>query len=451
MEEASILDCMRKEPDRAWSRSKLVKRLLRNAKAKANANASVLDMISKKNVQEALYRLIGSSQICISPTSEGEKNRYILTAVDSTTMKNNESRGEVPLEEEDEKEDSSTPISIPFAEQMRRNKAAAAAAAAERMTFSSEQNDSASIPNNNDDTPNVDVDVNVDLDDEIQRLEAELLQQASDDSSDQDDDDESSVMSDEGGSIGNEGGTDDHKKTISFGDTTVVSIGGDIIGSPSDNTKSDDIICLSSVADDRIAPLPSTALPQMTRRTLKNIDGAGDTNNSKNSSSLEGGNKKRKRRSEKTKEDLEEDNSIRDTVKEMLGTYVARSSERLPFYCRVCALQLTNEDEFLTHRRTNFHKMAVQVEQKATYCRLCRKQFTSPIQMQEHLASRPHKQKMDVTKARQRGEIIPRHPPGNHRNSNTNINPHGRNNNNYHPQRAPQQQQTGGTSKRQWC
>ena len=94
---------------------------------------------------------------------------------------------------------------------------------------------------------------------------------------------------------------------------------------------------------------------------------------------------------------------LRDAVKEVLAEYQPRSSERIPFYCRVCAVQSKDEAEFTLHKQTEFHKTAVQVEKKATYCKLCRKQLTSLIQMQEHLDSRPHKERLDSMKARQQG------------------------------------------------
>ena len=59
--------------------------------------------------------------------------------------------------------------------------------------------------------------------------------------------------------------------------------------------------------------------------------------------------------------------------------------------------------EFQQHKQTEFHKVAVQAERKASKCNLCRKQFTSVIQLREHLASRPHRQRMDRMKEKQRG------------------------------------------------
>ena len=81
-------------------------------------------------------------------------------------------------------------------------------------------------------------------------------------------------------------------------------------------------------------------------------------------------------------------------MKEVLSGYTARSSEKIPYYCRFCSKQYNNEVEFFEHKNTEFHIAAVAVERKATYCRLCRIQLTSPVQMKEHLKSKPHKERL---------------------------------------------------------
>jgi hypothetical protein len=86
---------------------------------------------------------------------------------------------------------------------------------------------------------------------------------------------------------------------------------------------------------------------------------------------------------------------LASAVQEILDGYVPRSAERLPFYCRVCAKQYKNEQEFFAHRETEFHKVAFAAERKASYCHLCRKQLTSPAQLKEHLSSRPHKERLE--------------------------------------------------------
>jgi hypothetical protein len=38
---------------------------------------------------------------------------------------------------------------------------------------------------------------------------------------------------------------------------------------------------------------------------------------------------------------------LRDAVQELLSGYVARSSEKIPFYCRVCLHQSENQEDFI--------------------------------------------------------------------------------------------------------
>lgn len=195
----------------------------------------------------------------------------------------------------------------------------------------------------------------IDIDDEIQRLEAEL-QNDSSSSDDEDDDSESygSRDSDE---------NDDEKES-----------------SPSQAV----VLNLSSVRDERIEKLPESLLPASRKRSLQNIDGPVDEARSK---------KPKKKR----------DDGLTAAVKEVLAGYKPRSAERLPFYCRVCAKQYDNEEEFFQHKSTEFHKTAVEVERKTSYCKLCRKQLTSPAQLKEHLTSRPHKERLHTVQAKQQG------------------------------------------------
>jgi hypothetical protein len=188
----------------------------------------------------------------------------------------------------------------------------------------------------------------VDIDDEIRRLEAELEES--------DDDESSEYFSDE-----NE--EQDNSKEQSDG-------GG--------------VLSLSQVAKDRIAPLPLHYLPTGKSKSLK-VD----------RDQVEEPKKKR----QKTKPSVSE--GLRMAVKGVLDGYVARSNEKLPFYCRVCAKQHSEEREFFEHKRGAFHKAAVEMEKKASYCKLCRKQLTSPVQLKEHLNSKPHKEKLQWMKNRQ--------------------------------------------------
>jgi hypothetical protein len=201
-----------------------------------------------------------------------------------------------------------------------------------------------------------------DLDEEIKRLEAEL-----EESSNESDDDSSSSSDSDSDE------THSAKKRKHEG--------GESTSDPS--TSKDAIICLSSCASETIEPLAKSYLPACKSKKLK-ID-----------------------RDEEKQKDREKNSSVsnglRDAVKEVLAEYQPRSSERIPFYCRVCAVQSKDEEDFMLHKQSEFHKTAVQVEKKATYCKLCRKQLTSLIQMQEHLDSRPHKERLDSMKARQRG------------------------------------------------
>mmetsp|Transcript_5162 Transcript_5162/g.9819 ORF Transcript_5162/g.9819 Transcript_5162/m.9819 type:complete len:295 (+) Transcript_5162:67-951(+) len=211
----------------------------------------------------------------------------------------------------------------------------------------------------------------IDIDEEIKRLEAELAADASSNSSQKSSDDDSIL--DE---------SDDDSE----------------IREKEQSPPTGGVLCLSACAGEKIAPLPKNALPTVKSKKLK-IDSKDD------------GIKKETRKRKKSKTGKERSNSTEHVVsdgliaavKDVLSGYVARSSEKIPFYCRVCSHQSKSEEEFREHKGSDFHKAAVQVERKATYCKLCRKQLTSIVQMQEHLASRPHREKMNSVKTRQRG------------------------------------------------
>ena len=239
------------------------------------------------------------------------------------------------------------------------------------------------------------VESKTDIDDEIRRLEAELA--ADEDSSEDDESDDDSH------------GDDDvpGEKTVSFGADSVHEYApemksGRVRPSP-DGAEADPsrgIICLSSVADERIAPLPSSALPQSARRKLK-IDSADDGAAGPPKS-------KKRRRSDDEPGDggrcHQVSEGLRSAVQELLADYVPASRlDRPAFYCRVCRHQSSSKEDFDAHRSTQLHEAAVREEKKKTYCKLCRKQLTSLVQMEEHLKSRPHRAKMDAVKARQRG------------------------------------------------
>ena len=191
------------------------------------------------------------------------------------------------------------------------------------------------------------VEPEVDLDEEIRRLEQEL--EASDSSDEESESDDSNIA---------------HTKVLS----------------------------LSKFADDHVQHLPNNCLPEP-GRYHPSRDGMKSTQ----------AKKKQPNNLTKEIEDKERSSGLKQAVQEVLSGYKARSSERLPFYCRVCAKQYDNETDFFSHKNTEFHKVAVETERKATYCRLCRKQLTSPEQMKEHLRSKPHREKLQNMKNRQRG------------------------------------------------
>jgi hypothetical protein len=190
-----------------------------------------------------------------------------------------------------------------------------------------------------------------DIDDEIQRLEAEL--QADTDSSSS-----SSSSSD------SDDDSDDDRKKLNA------------------NLKASGpaVLNLSKVKDERIKPLNASLLPSSKKRTLK----------------IDRDHEQEERPKKKVNAGLE------FAVKEILNGYVARSSEKLPFFCRQCAKQYDNEEEFFDHKRSEFHKTAVEMEQKASYCKLCRKQLTSLVQLKEHLTSKPHKERLDRVRENRR-------------------------------------------------
>ncbi len=259
-----------------------------------------------------------------------------------------------------------------------------------------------------------------DIDDEIKRLEAELADDYSDSDSDDDESDEKNSSSES-----EEENAKRKRKKITFGDTTILSQQEKEDGKNLDSNSQcgvTPIFCASKCADDAITPLPTSALPKCKSKKLK-IDYDDQGSNNSNSESTQNKRKKRKRSSsDKDGKDKSQSSNntqsdgLRQAVLEVLQGYIPRSSERIPFYCRVCSHKSSNEEDFLAHKKTEFHKTAVQVEKKKTYCKLCRKQLTSLVQMQEHLQSKPHKEKLDFVQARQRGESVNnqdrRHQPG---------------------------------------
>jgi hypothetical protein len=250
----------------------------------------------------------------------------------------------------------------------------------------------------------------IDLDEEIARLQAELDREEESDGSDEDYDDNDDDDADGSGSFG--------------GDNS----GGGNVGADQGGI----VLCLSAAKDERIEPLPTHCLPapprpnsaSHKRKKMREMLGADDvgsrleeeeegnepieeTNDGRSSG-------KRQRRHEEADEQSRGGllsnkryglAGLESAVREVLDSYVPRSSERLPFYCRACAVQLASLQEFRDHQQTNSHRTAVDVERIASFCRLCRKQLTSPAQLREHLQSRPHKERLERTKQNHRHRL----------------------------------------------
>eukprot|EP01082_Thalassiosira_pseudonana_P002763 g2497.t1 g2497 contig12:236423-237780(-) len=224
----------------------------------------------------------------------------------------------------------------------------------------------------------------VDYDDEIKRLEAELAAGS-----------ESDVDSEDIGSSsdnGDDDGEPKEKKKISFGENTTHTIPSATKRSKHSatvldaNRTSSGIICLSTVADERIEPLPASALPQNAPR--KSINYASENN-------------KKRKREQKQEHTINE--GLKSAVHDLLSNYKTRSEfQQPPFYCRVCQHQSKDEAEFLAHKASDFHEVAMKEEKKKTYCKMCRKQMTSVVQFEEHLNSKPHKEQLDYLRGKQR-------------------------------------------------
>ena len=293
-------------------------------------NEIVNDLVSEKHVTKAVEKLIQKGKVL------QQDGVYVLIKIE---------RGEV-------KEATEGDTTIPIAEVLRRRRR-------RRGEEEKRANDAETTLAKHE---------KGDIDDEIQRLEAELAA----------DDDDYERESEDDSDNDNHSEDSERHRQVSFGAIEVK----EIESGPYQTTAipGDAIVCLSTVAKDRIAPLPETCLPKTTKRALKGIDEDPQQKQAKKSKVSAG---------------------LRDAVKEVLSGYVARSSERLPFYCRVCAKQYKNEQDFFEHKSNDFHKAAVEGERKASFCKLCRKQFTSPVQLKEHISSRPHKERLRHVRARQ--------------------------------------------------
>lgn len=257
-------------------------------------------------------------------------------------------------------ESRSSPLTITAAELIRQRAAAAAATTRQIRRSRADSHPVAAgknVADSSEIVKNVASTDTVDLDEEIRRLEEELER-------DDDDDDESDSSSTASSEV--------VKEQKAF------------------------VISLSKSKDEKIESLPASLLPAARKRTLKGVDSVSAT----------GDNKKTKRkRTDRDSGDASGEQNVSEglkfAVQEILRGYQPRSSERLPFYCRVCAKQFENEDTFNSHKEETFHKTAVMMERKASFCKLCRKQLTSPAQLKEHLHSKPHKQRLQTVQSAQ--------------------------------------------------
>ena len=342
------------------------------------------DSWNKKDVKRSLKQLVREEKLHKTP----ESKKYFIP------RKNNLSESSSSDEETTNSvRDSEEQSFVPIAQLMRKQQIDA-----ETATTSANMN---RVENKQIINPK-----QVDLDDEIRRLEAELAVE-----NESDGDDESSE------------GTNYEVENcrVSFGTTsTHVFTKDEDTQDLLPDVDSSGIICLSELADERIDPLPAAAMPKIARSNAR-LD-------------KEKMGKKRKRE----KEEHAVNEGLKSAVEDLLSNYKTRSEvEQTPWYCRVCQHQAEGESDFIAHRQSELHKAALKEHQKKTYCRLCRKQMTSVIQFQEHLGSRPHREMLAHKKSQQlgRGRGDRRTNPGR----------------GWSRDRKYDNSRGNGASKRQWC
>lgn len=93
---------------------------------------------------------------------------------------------------------------------------------------------------------------------------------------------------------------------------------------------------------------------------------------------------------------------MESTIVEMLQNYAPTSSDRKPFWCRVCRHQSASHAEFNEHNKSEIHAKASKLERKLSSCKVCKKEFTSPDQLREHLNGKSHKEVMEKFKKNNR-------------------------------------------------
>ena len=295
------------------------------------------DEWTKKDIKQALKQLVSENKLC------KDSNYYFIPdPCASSGSSEEESGGDESLEKQ--------PY-VPIAQRMRKQ-SFDDALISEKIVESKKE---LSKPHQ------------VDLDEEIRRLEAEL---AADSASDED-------------AVSCDVSYQDSDKNVQNSAHTSAKDDESV----SSNLQSNEgMICFSKSANERIEPLPASAMPQIARKTITGQD---------------------KKLSKKRKHDKKEhtiNKGLKSAVDDLLSNYKSRSEvEQTPWYCRVCQHQSSDEAEFLDHRASELHKMATKEHQRKTYCRMCRKQMTSVIQFQEHLNSRPHRDLLASKRSQQQG------------------------------------------------
>jgi hypothetical protein len=164
-------------------------------------------------------------------------------------------------------------------------------------------------------------------------------------------------------------------------------------------------------ADLRIPKLPASYLPasHCGKRTLNAVkygdSGPNDSGKKKKSRRTvqfgvgNGPQKKSKKDGSGGAEADKGQSGLEQTVRDMLTDYKPTSSERRPFWCRICSFQGTDQGELLAHRETKMHVLAARREKGLGFCKLFRKQFTSIDQLKGHVKGKQHVERIERMKA----------------------------------------------------
>jgi hypothetical protein len=87
--------------------------------------------------------------------------------------------------------------------------------------------------------------------------------------------------------------------------------------------------------------------------------------------------------------------STLSSIQKAIDSYIPSSQKKLPFYCRVCQIQLVDLNTFETHQTTPEHLEKKRLDRSICYCHLCNKQFTSPEQLKEHKRGKAHLERLE--------------------------------------------------------